>query len=153
MRTLLATLGVLALGAPVWAAGIDGKWEATQETPRGEMTLVFDLKADGGALTGVVSNDFMGESEISDGKIDGDAVSFKQIMERGDRKITFVYEGKLSGDELTLTRTVEGRGPGGKGDRPGPGAGPGGPGGKGGGPGGGRGGMGGPQTLTAKRIQ
>ena len=145
MRTLFATLGVLALGVPAWAAGIDGKWEATQETPRGEMTLVFDLKADGDALTGVVSNDFMGESEISDGKIDGDSVTFKQIMERGDRKMTIVYEGKLSGDELTLTRTMEGMGPGGK-RGPGPGAGPGG---GQGGPGGRRG----PQTLVAKRVQ
>ena len=129
--------------------------------PGGEATWTFDLKADGDKLSGMVVNDFMGEMEIQDGKIDGDAVSFKQVMQRGDRSMTFVYTGKISGDEMELTRTMEGMGGGrGKGGPGGgsPGArqgGPGGPGGKGGGPGGGRrgGGMGRETTFTAKRVE
>lgn len=149
MKTLATTLAVLALAA-VQAAAADatGKWEATISSPRGEMAYVFDLKADGEALTGTISNEFMGESAITDGKASGDSVSFKQVMERGDRKITFAYSGKVNGDEMELTRTIEGMG-GGGGQKGGPRAdGP--PAGDGGGR---RGGMGREMTFTAKRVE
>ena len=141
------------------AAGVDGKWEASIESPMGAMAMTFDLKSDGEKLTGSVGNEMMGESEIQDGKISGDEVSFVQVMKRGDREMKFKYEGKLAGDELELTRSMDGggRGPGGGGERgprgggrPG-GGGPGGPGGGRGGRGGG--GMGRPTTFTAKRVK
>ena len=152
------------------AAGIDGKWQAEIEGPAGPMTMSFDLKADGGALTGTVGNEMMGMAEITDGKIDGDQVSFVQVMVRGDREMRIKFAGTLAGDELELTRSMDrpaggpGGGPGGgQGQRRGPGPGrPGGgqgPGrgqGPGGGPGGGGrrgGGMGRPVTFTAKRVQ
>jgi hypothetical protein len=130
------------------AAGVDGKWEASIESPMGAMAMTFDLKSDGEKLTGSVGNEMMGESEIQDGKISGDEVSFVQVMKRGDREMKFKYEGKLAGDKLELTRSMDGggRGPGGGGER-----GPGGPGGGRGGRGGG--GMGRPTTFTAKRVK
>ncbi len=152
MRALTTIACALAMALPALAADAAGKWEATIESPRGEMTYTFDLQADGETLTGSVANEMMGETEIQDGKIDGDNVSFKQVMQRGDRSMTFVYSGKIVGDEMELTRTMEGRG-GAAGKRGGPG-GPGArEGGKGGGPGGGRGGMGREMTFTAKRVQ
>lgn len=149
------------------AAGIDGKWEAEIQGPMGPMTMLFDLKSDGGSLTGTVGNDMMGMIEIADGKIEGDSVSFAQVMTRGQREMRFKFEGKLMGDELELTRSMDrpaGGGPGGPGRPGGQGGGPGGggrgrgPGGSGGGPGGaagggGRRGGGGPVTFTAKRVQ
>ena len=149
MKTLATALAAFALfTAPGLAADPTGKWEATVSGPRGDMAYVFDLKADGEALSGVISNDFIGESEISDGNVSGDTVSFKQKMERGERVITFSYTGKVNGDEMELTRTVEGMGGGGgRKDGPRPGAGPGGPGGQRGG------GMGREMTFTAKRVE
>lgn len=164
LSVIAATAGTRVLRA----AGVDGKWEASIESPMGAMTMTFDLRSDGESLTGSVGNEMMGESEIQDGKISGDEVSFVQVMKRGDREMKFKYEGKLAGDELELTRSMDGggRGPGG-GGRSGGGRGAGGrtgggergPGGGGqGGPGGGRGGRGGggmgrPTTFTAKRVK
>ncbi|MBI1352812.1 MAG: hypothetical protein GC160_00595 [Acidobacteria bacterium] len=154
----LVTLSMTALAlvaAPVFAADASGKWEAKIEGPRGEMAFVFNLTADGETLTGTVSNEMMGESEISDGKVSGDEISFKQKLERGERTMTFAYKGKVNGDELELTRTVEGMGGGKKGGmRPGGGQGGGQAGGQGGAGDGGprRGGMGREMTFVAKRI-
>ena len=159
-----AVLGVLAASLSA-AAGVDGKWTAEVPGRRGPMEMVFDLKADGDKVTGTISNDFMGESEIQDGKIKGDEVSFKQVLEMG-RTLTFTYTGKIKGDEIEFTRAMEGRGrgPGGGG----PGAGGGRRGGDGGEdrarggegrPGGGGegrrggGGFGRPMTFTAKRAR
>jgi len=158
---LALPLAAALLAAPLMAADATGKWEASVPGRGGEMTMTFDLKADGDALSGTVGNERMGESEITDGKVEGDTVSFKQVLEMGPRKMTFSYTGKIAGDEMELTRTMEGRpggGPRGEG-RPGggqggPGAEGGGPRGEGRGPGGGRrgGGMGREITFTATRM-
>ena len=146
MRAFAIVLCALAPAA-MWAADVTGKWEAKTETPRGEMTMTFDLTVDGDTVTGTVGNDRMGETEIEDGKIDGDKISFKQVMTMGDRSMTVLYEGTFTDDTLTLERKME---------RPGGGRGPG-PGARGqgsaGGPGGGGRGPRGPQTLTATRVQ
>jgi hypothetical protein len=116
---ILIPLALLfAVAAP--AANVDGKWQATVTTPRGESQVTFDFKANGETLTGTVTNP-MGESEIQEGKISGDDVSFKQVFERGDRKITFVYTGKVKGSEIEFTRKAEGFGGGGGGGGRGPG--------------------------------
>ena len=161
-----AVLGVLAASVCA-AAGVDGKWTAEVPGRQGPMEMVFDLKADGDKVTGTISNDFMGESKIQDGKIEGDEVSFKQVMEMG-RTLTFTYTGKIKGDEIEFTRAMEGggRGPGGggpgagggrRGGEGGEGRARGGEGRRGGGGEGRRGGRGGgfgrPMTFTAKRAK
>jgi hypothetical protein len=147
----------VALAVPAWAADAAGKWEAAIPSPRGEQKMTFDLKVDGESLSGTISNEFMGEAELSEGKVDGDKVSFKQKTKFGEREITFVYNGTLKGDEMELTRTLEG-GMAGMGRRGGGEGGPGARGGEGrrGGQGGegrqGRG-RGGPLKFTAKRVK
>ena len=88
------------------AAGVDGKWEAEVAGPGGPMVMTFDLKSDGEALTGTIGSQMMGTSDIEDGKVSADAVSFVQVFSRGNRQIRFKYEGKLMGDELELTRSM-----------------------------------------------
>ncbi|MEZ5354972.1 MAG: hypothetical protein R2762_20235 [Bryobacteraceae bacterium] len=83
--------------ATMLAAEVTGKWVATMESPRGEMKINFDLKADGDKLTGTIGNEMMGDSEIQDGKVDGDSIEFKQVMKRGDREMKFVYIGQSIG--------------------------------------------------------
>ena len=126
-------MGLMGAGL-ILAADPTGKWEALTETPRGEFKMTFDLKADGEKLTGTISNDRMGNSEIQDGKISGEEISFKQVMSRGDREMTIEWTGVVKGDEIELTRRMVG-GPGGRG------------------PGGGGGGQRPNPTITAKRVQ
>jgi hypothetical protein len=44
------------------------------------------------------------ETPIADGKISGDAISFTVTMERGGNTIKWNYSGKVSGDEIQMRR-------------------------------------------------
>ena len=112
MRIFSLLAGVCLMAATLAAAGIDGKWDAKVESPRGEQQYVFMFKADGMNLTGTVNGGRGGESAIQEGMIHGEEVSFKQHISFGEREITFVYSGKLAGDSIEFTRKAEG-GPGG----------------------------------------
>ena len=43
---------MLLFAAPAVAADVDGKWSGSLSTPNGDVTLAFDFKSDGTALTG-----------------------------------------------------------------------------------------------------
>lgn len=111
--TFLTTALLLMLGVIVFAAGVDGKWTGQVQGPQGMMDVTFVFKSDGEKLTGTYSNT-MGEAAISDGTIKGDALAFKVTREFNGNKFTLKYTGKLAGDEIKLTRTFEGEGPGGQ---------------------------------------
>ena len=139
------------------AAGVDGKWEGEVPNFRGPVVMTFEFESDGGTLTGTLGNEMMGMVEITEGTVSGDAVSFVQLVQRGEMEFRIKYEGTVTGEEMELTRTMQrppgARGPGGgPGGRP-PGGGPGG-GQRGGGPGGRRpgGGPGAPVTFSVKRV-
>ena len=92
-----------------------------------------------------------GESEISEGKVEGDQISFAVVRSFGENEMKILYKGKVAGDEITFTRERQG----GMTGRPGgPGQGMGGP--PAGGPPGGAGGPGGqrpPSEFVAKRVK
>ncbi len=107
-RSISLLLSLLVLVALAAAADVTGKWVAQVPGRDGQMREVtFNLKADGNTLTGTVTTP-RGETEISDGKINGDEISFSQVMQFGERKMTMLYKGKVSGDEIKFTRQVEG---------------------------------------------
>jgi len=96
----------------IWAADVTGKWTAEMQGRNGNtMTMIMNLKADGNALTGTVSGR-MGETQISDGKVDGDNISFSVVREFNGNKFTQNYKGKLDGDTIHFSVSMEG-GPGG----------------------------------------
>ena len=66
-------------------------------------------KVDGNTLTGTVSGP-QGDMEISDGKIDGDTISFTQTMEFNGNTMKILYKGTISGDSIKFTREREGGG-------------------------------------------
>jgi len=97
--TLACVMAISAL-----AANVDGKWTASMPGRQGNtMEVTFNFKADGDKLTGTMSNP-RGESEIKDGKVDGDNISFSQTFERGGNSMTIVYKGKVKGDTIEFTR-------------------------------------------------
>jgi hypothetical protein len=100
----------LALGSlTALAADFNGKWTAAVESPRGTQTLTFDFHVDGAKLTGKVTTP-RGDTDISDGKIDGDTISFAQVMNFNGNEFKIVYTGKTDGDTIKFTRQA--------GDRP-----------------------------------
>ena len=154
---LAATVLILAMAMTAAGADISGKWVAERQGQQGTQQTVFNFTVNGGTLTGTVSGGRGGDAEISEGKIEGDDISFVVVRTIGENETKTLHRGKISGDEIRFTIERQG-GPGGQGGQRGQG-GPGGGGmmGKpGGGPGGGGMGSpkpGGPQELIAKRAQ
>ena len=108
-KALLAVL-FLALGSvTAHAADFSGKWTATVESPRGTQTITFNFHVDGAKLTGTVTTP-RGDTDIADGKIDGDNISFAQVMNFNGNEFKITYTGKIDGDTIKFTRQA--------GDRP-----------------------------------
>ena len=111
MRKTIAAALFLALAmAPAVLANhhVEGKWEATVETPRGAQDIAFDFIEADGHLTGTVSSR-RGESEIEEGTVNGNDIAFKQSVSFQGRELVLSYTGTVDGDEIAFTREVEGR--------------------------------------------
>lgn len=102
-----ATSLLLALFVAAFAADVDGKWTGQVQGPQGAMDITIVLKAEGEKLTGTYASQ-LGEAPIKEGSIKGDVVAFKVEREFNGTKFILVYKGKLAGDEIKLTRTMEG---------------------------------------------
>ena len=104
---VLCTLSLLGAAR---AADIDGKWQAEFDSQIGQQKIVFELKADGEKLTGKISADRgqfgKSETEIKNGKITKDEVSFTETLKIQDQEVVVEFKGKLVGDELKLHRKV-----------------------------------------------
>jgi hypothetical protein len=103
MKWLLVLFAAFAMTAS--AADIAGTWKAAMETPNGAMENTFTFKVEGTALTGMVSAGPMGDRPISEGKVDGDNVSFVVKMEFDGNAFSMSYKGKVTGKEMKLTLT------------------------------------------------
>lgn len=115
IRTLVAAASAVVLLASAALAGDPtGTWKWSQEGRDGqkrESTLKLELKD--GALTGTITA-FRGEAPISNGKVEGDDVSFTVEREgRDGQKWSMKYAGKLAGDTLKLSTEMPAMG-----DRP-----------------------------------
>jgi hypothetical protein len=133
MRTKILVMAVVVLSfmlATAWGADITGKWKGSMDMMGQSMELGFIFKVDGSTLTGTSIGPQGNETPISDGKIEGDDLSFA-VKITGQMEMTINYKGKIVGDEIKLTMEMDMGG------------------GAGGGPGGG---MGGPMELTLKRA-
>jgi hypothetical protein len=101
---LILTVALALFTTGAFAADITGKWTAETKGRDGETrTQTFTFKQDGDKLTGNVSSP-MGETAISDGKVDGDNISFVVKMERNGNEIKMPYTGKVSGNEIQFKR-------------------------------------------------
>lgn len=115
-KLLFVTTILLALTFAASAADVSGKWVYEQAGRQGgnPVKVTLTLKAEGGKLTGSESRPGRDgnamEVAISDGKVDGNNVSFKTSRQMGQGgTITSEFTGTLSGDELKLTIQRPGR--------------------------------------------
>jgi hypothetical protein len=106
--TAIALMGLFVIGAA--AADVNGKYAAETQGRRGPQTIVFDLKTDGGAVTGTVSGRGPNPAKIENGKLDGDTLTFSTTTAMGDNTMKMNYTGKVSGDSIEFTAEMEGGG-------------------------------------------
>ncbi len=102
--SLLALLGLFSFVAA--AADPSGTYKAEMTGgKKGPQSITITLKADGANLSGNIAN-ARGEMPISDGKVDGDNISFTQKMNFNGNEMVVKWKGKVEGDSLKLTRTM-----------------------------------------------
>jgi hypothetical protein len=108
-KLLFVTTILLVVVLALVAADVTGKWTYEQQGRGGAQTVTLNLKADGSNLTGSMEGGRGGPAEISNGKIDGDNISFDVVREFNGNSMTTKYKGTVSGSELKLTVTRPGR--------------------------------------------
>jgi opacity protein-like surface antigen len=103
-RLLLGTALAALLLVPAWA-DVTGKWTAAIDTQIGIQNYTYDFKVDGEKLTGRAKSQF-GDTEITEGTVKGDQVSFVENLDFQGQALRIAYTGKVSGEEIKFTRKV-----------------------------------------------
>ena len=93
------------------AADVTGMWHSEFDSQIGHQVYTFTFKQDGSKLTGKANSeagDRKRAAELKEGKVDGDTISFFEMLSIQDREIRITYTGKLSsdGNEIKFTRAV-----------------------------------------------
>ncbi|HWD00197.1 MAG TPA: hypothetical protein VG456_25735 [Candidatus Sulfopaludibacter sp.] len=111
MKRLIVTMIVFAIAA--FAADISGNWKGTAEGPQGNLERSFVFKVDGTKLTGETTSQMLGKSTITDGKVEGDTITFTITATMQDNQVKLSYKGKVTADGIELSSEMQG-GPGGQ---------------------------------------
>jgi enterochelin esterase-like enzyme len=106
---ILLTLAALPLAA--LAADVTGAWKSEFDSQIGNQKYTFTFKQDGTNLTGKANSEIADqkrEADLMEGKVDGDAISFVEMLNFQGNDIRITYTGKLTtGDnEIKFTRAV-----------------------------------------------
>ncbi|MBI5769310.1 MAG: esterase family protein [Verrucomicrobia bacterium] len=102
-------LPLVILAGSAFAADVAGTWKAEFDTQIGPQKYVYTLKQDGSTVTGKASADIAGEkreTELKDGKLDGDTLSFVELLNFQGNELRITYRGKVAGHEIKFTREV-----------------------------------------------
>ena len=106
---MLATLALVlaALTVSVRAADLAGTWTAKFVTEVGDQEYTFTFTGNGAQLTGTAKSTLLGETKLSEIKVEGDRVNFVETASFQDMPLRITYSGTFSGsDEIKFTRVV-----------------------------------------------
>ena len=104
---MLLTLAVLPLS--LFATDVTGTWKTQFDSQIGQQQYTFTFKQDGTNLTGKASSEISDrkhEAELKEGKVNGDAISFVEMLNFNDNEIRIAYTGTILTNEIKLTREV-----------------------------------------------
>src|ERR1041385_9574335 len=83
MKNPILLLALVAFPCVCFAADLTGKWKSEFDSQIGRQKYTYTLKQEGDKLTGKANseiNDQKHEAPLSEGKIDGDKVSFVEML-------------------------------------------------------------------------
>ncbi len=110
IRTLTILAAVILAGLVcAYAADISGTWTTQFDSQVGLQKYTFEFKVDGTKLTGKAISNIAGadaKTDLTEGKINGDEVSFVENLNYQGMELKITYKGKVSGDEIKFQRTV-----------------------------------------------
>jgi len=104
-KVLLSVVAGLVISMLVFAADITGTWTASFDTQIGVQNYTLTFKVEGNKLTGHVKSQYS-DTDIQEGTISGDDISFVENLTFEGTPLRIVYKGKISGDEIKLSRNV-----------------------------------------------
>jgi hypothetical protein len=113
LRCLVASFAACLFATLALAGDPTGTWKWTLSTPNGDIESTAKLVLADGKVTGTYSNSY-GDSAISDGSFQDDAIAFNVERDFGGNKFVLKYVGKLVGDSIKGTVNapgVDGAGP------------------------------------------
>ncbi len=109
MKTPIILLALAACSFCALAADITGTWKAEFDTQIGVQKYTFTFKQEGTALTGKANSEIgegKNESKLTDGKVEGDTVSFVELLNFQGNELRITYQGKVADKEIKFTRQV-----------------------------------------------
>ena len=107
-RTALVVGVAFAIAVAVLrAADPTGRWTSTFPTDVGEQTYTFEFAVKGSALSGTIEGSLTGKSPVTEGKVDGDKISFVESTSFMEVPLRITYTGVMtSADEIAFARNV-----------------------------------------------
>ena len=107
MKKILCVCAALIMvftAASAFAADVTGSWTGKMAGPSGDsFQITFNFKVDGAKLTGTVAGPQGDPLEITEGKFDGDKLSFNVSF----NGMTIKHEGVITGDTIKLTTKTD----------------------------------------------
>lgn len=85
-------------------ANVDGNWNVVVHSPMGDQAATLSVASSGGSFTGSFSG-ALGNTEVNDGKVDGDTLTFS-IDISVPMPMTLTGDVKVDGDAMTGTMTA-----------------------------------------------
>src|SRR5438094_829559 len=99
MKNRLLLIGLVVLPCVGFAADLSGTWKSEFDSQIGRQKYIYTLKQDGDKLTGKANsevNDQKHEAQLSEGKVEGDKVSFVEMLSFNGNDIRIAYSGTIS---------------------------------------------------------
>jgi len=107
MIRVLGCIALLVLGTAVsLAADVTGKWKGTMDAGGNPRDIIFDLKTDGGAVSGTVGG-LEKPAPVQDGKLSGDTLTFWFVSEYQGQSYKLIAKGKLVNNQIQLSLGLE----------------------------------------------
>ncbi|MBX3746820.1 MAG: esterase family protein [Verrucomicrobiae bacterium] len=91
------------------AADLTGTWRSEFNSQIGLQRYTYELRQDGTALTGRATSEVDAqrrESELREGRVEGDTVTFVELLDFQGNALRIRYRGALTNGELRLVREV-----------------------------------------------
>jgi len=109
MKYQLVLVTLAGCAGSVFAADVSGTWKAEFDSQIGVQKYTYTLKQDGATVTGKANADIGGEkreAELKEGKLDGNTISFVEMLSFQGNEIRIAYSGKVTDNEIKFTREV-----------------------------------------------
>ncbi len=102
VSSLICLLAIL-----LFAGDPSGKWKGSFDLNGSAVPLTMNLTASGAKVTGTIDGLAKDGTEIKDGALDGESISFYVMTEYQGNTYKVIYKGKISGDQISFTMATD----------------------------------------------